>query len=254
MTPEQMSAPLPGVLPGRCRHHAAVRRDRARPCAVPPALPDDGRRRDGRERVGPGQHVHHPAAGERPRGQSARRRRRRRDRRPAVAGTILVIDDEEAVRDLMQRFLTREGFGVTTASSGAEGLRLAREIMPDAITLDVMMPGLDGWAVLAALKADPDTRRHPGDHAHHAGRPEPGLRARRVRLPHQAARPRAPRGRAQEVPARPARPRRRRRRAAAPAHAADPGARGVHGHGSRERPGRARAGAGDCRPGSSCST
>jgi GAF domain-containing protein/CheY-like chemotaxis protein/anti-sigma regulatory factor (Ser/Thr protein kinase) len=75
---------------------------------------------------------------------------------PPVAGMVLVIDDEEAVRDLMQRFLTREGFGVRTAPSGAEGLRLAREIMPDAITLDVMMPGLDGWAVLAALKADPD--------------------------------------------------------------------------------------------------
>ena len=80
---------------------------------------------------------------------------------PAGAGTVLVIDDEEAVRDLMQRFLTREGFGVVTASSGADGLRLAREIMPDAITLDVMMPGLDGWAVLAALKADPDVRDIP---------------------------------------------------------------------------------------------
>jgi signal transduction histidine kinase/DNA-binding response OmpR family regulator len=73
---------------------------------------------------------------------------------PTGAGTILVIDDEEAVRELMQRFLGREGFSVATASGGAEGLRLAREIMPDAITLDVMMPGLDGWAVLAALKAD----------------------------------------------------------------------------------------------------
>jgi signal transduction histidine kinase/CheY-like chemotaxis protein len=79
----------------------------------------------------------------------------------AIAGTVLVIDDEEAVRDLMQRFLTRERFGVATASSGAEGLRLAREIMPDAITLDVMMPGLDGWAVLAALKADPETADIP---------------------------------------------------------------------------------------------
>jgi GAF domain-containing protein/CheY-like chemotaxis protein/anti-sigma regulatory factor (Ser/Thr protein kinase) len=75
---------------------------------------------------------------------------------PAAAGTVLVIDDEEAARDLMQRFLSREGFGVATASGGAEGLRLARELRPDAITLDVMMPGLDGWAVLAALKADPD--------------------------------------------------------------------------------------------------
>jgi signal transduction histidine kinase/DNA-binding response OmpR family regulator len=73
---------------------------------------------------------------------------------PTGVGKVLVIDDEEAVRDLMQRFLSREGFGVVTASSGAEGIRLARELQPDAITLDVMMPGLDGWAVLAALKAD----------------------------------------------------------------------------------------------------
>jgi len=59
------------------------------------------------------------------------------------------------VRDLMQRFLAKEGFRVVTASGGDEGLRLARELRPDAITLDVMMPGMDGWAVLSALKADP---------------------------------------------------------------------------------------------------
>jgi signal transduction histidine kinase/CheY-like chemotaxis protein len=80
---------------------------------------------------------------------------------PAGAGTVLVIDDEEAVRDLMQRFLAREGFRVATASGGAEGLRLARELRPDAITLDVMMPGLDGWAVLSALKADPEVADIP---------------------------------------------------------------------------------------------
>src|SRR5213080_4767790 len=71
-------------------------------------------------------------------------------------GTVLVIDDEAAVRDLMQRFLTKEGFRVVTAAGGEEGLRRARELRPDAITLDVMMPGMDGWAVLSALKADPD--------------------------------------------------------------------------------------------------
>ena len=77
--------------------------------------------------------------------------------RPTVAvGTVLVIDDEPAVRDLMQRFLAREGFRVVTAASGEEGLRRARELQPDAITLDVMMPGMDGWAVLSALKADTD--------------------------------------------------------------------------------------------------
>jgi GAF domain-containing protein/CheY-like chemotaxis protein len=70
-------------------------------------------------------------------------------------GTVLVIDDEAAVRELMQRYLTREGFRVITAAGGDEGLRQARELRPDAITLDVMMPGMDGWAVLSALKADP---------------------------------------------------------------------------------------------------
>ena len=74
----------------------------------------------------------------------------------AAVGTVLVIDDEPAVRDLMQRFLGKEGFRVVTAASGEEGLRQARELRPDAITLDVMMPGLDGWAVLSALKADTD--------------------------------------------------------------------------------------------------
>jgi len=77
------------------------------------------------------------------------------DARP-VAGTVLVIDDEAAVRDLMQRFLAKEGFRVAVAAGGDEGLRRARELKPDAITLDVMMPGMDGWAVLSALKADPD--------------------------------------------------------------------------------------------------
>ncbi|HYM53803.1 MAG TPA: response regulator, partial [Solirubrobacteraceae bacterium] len=83
------------------------------------------------------------------------------ERAPAGIGTVLVIDDEAAVRDLMQRFLAREGFRVVTASSGEEGLRQARDLRPDAITLDVMMPGMDGWAVLSALKADPDVADVP---------------------------------------------------------------------------------------------
>jgi len=80
---------------------------------------------------------------------------------PPGVGTVLVIDDEAAVRDLMQRFLTKEGFRVVTAHGGEEGLRQARELRPDAITLDVMMPGMDGWAVLSALKADPDVADIP---------------------------------------------------------------------------------------------
>ncbi len=67
---------------------------------------------------------------------------------------VLVIDDDPATRDLISRFLEREGFAVQTASDGASGLSLARELRPCAILLDVMMPGVDGWTVLATLKAD----------------------------------------------------------------------------------------------------
>jgi len=77
------------------------------------------------------------------------------------AETVLVIDDDPAVRDLVQRFLAKEGYRVAVASSGEEGLRLAKELRPDAITLDVIMPGLDGWAVLSRLKADADLAEIP---------------------------------------------------------------------------------------------
>ncbi|MFO0848451.1 MAG: response regulator [Gemmataceae bacterium] len=75
----------------------------------------------------------------------------------APRGTVLVIDDDPMVRELMARFLTKEGFRVRTADSGPVGLALARAEKPAAITLDVMMPGTDGWQVLADLKADPAT-------------------------------------------------------------------------------------------------
>jgi signal transduction histidine kinase/DNA-binding response OmpR family regulator len=72
-----------------------------------------------------------------------------------TAGTVLVVDDEAVVRELMQRFLSKEGFRVLTAANGEEALRTARAELPDAITLDVMMPGMDGWSVLSAVMADP---------------------------------------------------------------------------------------------------
>jgi CheY-like chemotaxis protein/anti-sigma regulatory factor (Ser/Thr protein kinase) len=74
---------------------------------------------------------------------------------------VLVIDDDPVQRDLMRRFLTKEGFGVHTAGGGEAGLRLARQLLPVAITLDVMMPDMDGWSVLAALKADAALRDIP---------------------------------------------------------------------------------------------
>jgi PAS domain S-box-containing protein len=77
------------------------------------------------------------------------------------SGTVLVIDDDPAARDLMKRFLSREGFAAVTADSGEAGLRLAREVKPNVITLDVMMPKTDGWSVLQQLKADPELRDTP---------------------------------------------------------------------------------------------
>ena len=73
---------------------------------------------------------------------------------PAGAQTVLVIDDDPNVRDLLSRHLNKSGYRVATSSAGPDGLKRAREIQPDAITLDVLMPGMDGWAVLTALKDD----------------------------------------------------------------------------------------------------
>lgn len=69
--------------------------------------------------------------------------------------TILVIDDDASVRDLMSRSLSKSGFRVVVASNGEEGLRLAKQEKPLVITLDVVMPEFDGWSVLKKLKSDP---------------------------------------------------------------------------------------------------
>src|SRR5438094_10334522 len=71
---------------------------------------------------------------------------------------VLVIDDDADTRQVLKRFLNRKWFPVECASSGDEGLRLAREVHPMAIILDVMMPGMDGWAVLSTLKSEPELR------------------------------------------------------------------------------------------------
>src|ERR1700722_10971828 len=75
--------------------------------------------------------------------------------------TILVIDDDASVRDLMSRFLTRLGFRVVAAARGEEGLRLAKKVNPLVVTLDVIMPNCDGWAVLNMFKADPELAEIP---------------------------------------------------------------------------------------------
>jgi signal transduction histidine kinase/CheY-like chemotaxis protein len=80
---------------------------------------------------------------------------------PTIRTCVLVIDDDPLQRDLMQRYLKKEGFSVCTATGGADGLRRARQLLPAAITLDVMMPEIDGWSVLSTLKADPVLRDIP---------------------------------------------------------------------------------------------
>ena len=74
---------------------------------------------------------------------------------------ILVIDDDPNARDLLSRTLAGDGYTVVTAKDGQEGLLRARQNRPSVITLDVQMPGMDGWSVLKTLKADPKLREIP---------------------------------------------------------------------------------------------
>jgi len=71
------------------------------------------------------------------------------------APLVLVVDDDQTVREVIGRYLERDGFAFAEAEGGREALRLARELRPAAITLDITMPDLDGWTVLAAIKGDP---------------------------------------------------------------------------------------------------
>jgi CheY-like chemotaxis protein len=78
-----------------------------------------------------------------------------------TVSTVLLIHDDRMQRDLIRRFLIKDGFCVRAAENGEKGLRLARQLPPAAIILDVMMADMDGWSVLLALKSDPDLRDIP---------------------------------------------------------------------------------------------
>jgi signal transduction histidine kinase/CheY-like chemotaxis protein len=69
---------------------------------------------------------------------------------------VLVIDDDATARDLISDHLRQAGYAVVTAADGREGLKFAKTYRPIAITLDVLMPDIDGWTVLAALRGDPE--------------------------------------------------------------------------------------------------
>jgi CheY-like chemotaxis protein/nitrogen-specific signal transduction histidine kinase len=81
--------------------------------------------------------------------------------RPPRSDCVLVIDDDATARELIADQLKAEGLSVVTAAGGLEGLRLAKELRPTAITLDVIMPDLDGWSVLAALRQDSELAEIP---------------------------------------------------------------------------------------------
>ena len=77
------------------------------------------------------------------------------------AALVMVVDDDPNARDLLTATVRREGYRVIAATDGETALALAREWHPDVITLDVLMPRMDGWAVLTAIKSDPDLAEIP---------------------------------------------------------------------------------------------
>jgi signal transduction histidine kinase/CheY-like chemotaxis protein len=79
----------------------------------------------------------------------------------SARSTVLVVEDDRHSLELMTLYLRGAAFEVQVARSGEEGLRLARALQPTAIVLDIMLPGLDGWDLLAILKSDPRTARIP---------------------------------------------------------------------------------------------
>ncbi|MER6320567.1 response regulator [Streptomyces coelicoflavus] len=80
---------------------------------------------------------------------------------PRASGRILVVDDNKVIRQLIRVNLELEGFEVVTAGDGAECLEVVHQVRPDVVTLDVVMPRLDGLRTAARLRADPRTRDLP---------------------------------------------------------------------------------------------
>ena len=80
---------------------------------------------------------------------------------PAAHASVLVVDDDPSARRIITEHLIREGYRVIAAGSGPEAIEIARRERPDAITLDILMPQMDGWSVLAAIKREPSLSSIP---------------------------------------------------------------------------------------------
>ena len=74
-----------------------------------------------------------------------------------MAVSVLIVEDDKNIQELLQMYLEKEGYAVTTADDGGQGLTKFRAIKPDLVLLDVMMPVMDGWAVCKAIRADSQT-------------------------------------------------------------------------------------------------
>ena len=74
-----------------------------------------------------------------------------------MAISVLIVEDDRNIQELLQLYLEKEGYAVTVASDGGQGLAKFRSIKPDLVLLDVMMPVMDGWAVCKAIRADAQT-------------------------------------------------------------------------------------------------
>ena len=74
-----------------------------------------------------------------------------------MAVSVLIVEDDRNIQELLQLYLEKEGYAVTVASDGGQGLAKFRAIKPDLVLLDVMMPVMDGWAVCKAIRADSQT-------------------------------------------------------------------------------------------------
>ncbi|MER5255574.1 MULTISPECIES: response regulator [unclassified Streptomyces] len=96
-------------------------------------------------------------------GKTRTRRRARTYSRvvSGVSGRVLVVDDNKVIRQLIRVNLELEGFEVVTAADGAECLDVVNQVRPDVVTLDVVMPRLDGLRTAARLRSDPRTRHLP---------------------------------------------------------------------------------------------
>ena len=74
-----------------------------------------------------------------------------------MAVSVLIVEDDRNIAELLQMYLEKEGYAVTTAGDGGQGLAKYRAIKPDLVLLDVMMPVMDGWAVCKAIRAEAQT-------------------------------------------------------------------------------------------------